>query len=828
MNTNVVPLNAATKFLMDRTTKNLIDFLKDSAISSSHDSSLVTQLLTDVDKPVLADHENLFEFDKELWSVLSQLNIYVPWWQFADREVALELAAAIEFMDKPLLSLVSDSDTPNMTTSVESAESTEISSLTPDQLKETVAEYTVHNEEQKSSPDTTLSFFNEVNEHINKSDIFKKNIKYAKEISQLLVDLVIEKKSVSKVEKRSLTSSSWDWLFPTVCAGYAAFLITNTLSMSVSTNAEGENLGIEENKKVSSEEAGAAFEAVGFFSILMLSLLALNGVESLHSVTRPIYFYLKKCQFIDDEAPAVQLVLTMCDTTTGSSAKVTVESLDMYVGIFSSVMTITEATRFIRSDAYFTFVQAYLEEKWEVADSKLEQIMYQPIHSILSTYLYADDEEAAELMNRFLLFKKADKSQTVKLIGKYIVTGPDRRFSQYILKNMNHEYWDSDNQYFYELNSLTVDYAQQLNKEFIKSGFPASSNLAENVDDLGYIRVFPSHYDCISTLAIPLSSSEFYQDNFHESSPTDRFVAGARTLADAGYPIHALVFLSYGLMRVCLQIVSRYESNFSVQQVQGFISRPEIAEHLEQYFIPSIRFISNNCPDLPFATKIWIDALLERFHADGIDVNAYIAGQEKLTPVLISIPKWFSNEEESLINSIHDYKNVTEKFIGKDWPRFFIAKDLRSKLRSISESLESVAIDLFRPYFNLCKSDNATKSALIKLSDTSEIRFDSLTLGWIQRFLKRITNAMNDDLKASAVFLEAVQKGSYPLGKAIYRMQQLNTAAADSFDHFRVIDNSLSHRESKVRHPGVLNKSQSDWLISYAISDFAEIYDLFN
>ena len=126
---------------------------------------------------MLADHENLFEFDKELWSVLSQLNIYVPWRQFADEEVELELAAAIELMDKPLLSLVSDSDAPNITTSVEATESTEISPLTPDQLRETLAEYTAHNEEQKSSPDTTLSFFNEVNEHINKSDIFKKNSK---------------------------------------------------------------------------------------------------------------------------------------------------------------------------------------------------------------------------------------------------------------------------------------------------------------------------------------------------------------------------------------------------------------------------------------------------------------------------------------------------------------------------------------------------------------------------------------------------------------------------------------------------------------------------
>jgi hypothetical protein len=821
MNTKVVPLNASTKFLMDRTTKNLIDFLKDGTISSNEDSNLVTQLLNDINKPMLMDHKNLFEFDKELWSVLSQLNIVVPWLQFKDEPQALKVTPHLG------LNLVNDGDNKNTNIQSEALEQSTISPATLELITEAVLHDELERAARNSQSDHILKFFYEINEYVCELDLFKKNIEYSKEISKLLVDLAIQKKSLHPLEKGRLNASSWDWLFPTLCSAYAAFTIKTASEIPVHNGGADENLVFEKNKNINIEKEGAAYEAVGLYSILMLSLLALNGVNELQKVTRSIFLYLKKCHFINDEDPTIGMILNVCDTTPGSSSKVTLESLDTYVTIFSLFMSIHDATRFIRPDAYATFVHAYLDEQWEVAESKLEHIMYQPVHSILSAYLYAKSDEVSQSKNIFSLFKTFDRDDIIRLIVKRTATGPDYRFSQYILKNLNNDYWSSEDQYFHEVNSLAIDYVRRLNEKFIQTGFPEHSNLAGSIDDLEYIRVFPSHYDCISTLAIPLSSSEFGQDNFHGTSPTERYVAGARTLAESGYTKHALVFLSYGLMRICLRIASLDGNTFSVKQVHEFISLPKIEKHLEQFFIPSMRFVFNNCLDLPHATKIWITALLEKFNEDGIDASSYIINREKLAPVLFNVPIWFSNEGESLINSIHEYKNATDKYTGKDWTRFYLSKDLRSKLRNISESLESVVIELFRPYINLCKTNSSIKLSLAGLSDTSEMRFDSITLGWIERFLRRIIKAIKDDPKASAIFLKAVQKENYLMGKAIYRMQQLNIATVDSFNNYRVIDNSLSHRESGVGNAGVLNKSQSDWLISYAVSDFAEISDLF-
>ena len=818
MQENIFPLKPTINFTIKRTTKGLIDLLNNFEVQELvFDTALTTLLINDAHGLVSNDHSSIYAFNRDLWDALGNLSLDVPWWQF------LEEANKFEDEDKD------EDPTAEEDQKEISAESPLQQSLLTiaarNSLIDAIKADADRSSLQISKNEYSLKFFDQINQILPEVSPLVGLVDHAKEISQLLCRLAVTAPDLKK-NKRNLAAYNWNWLFPAICQSYLSFLpvTEDTKKSDLNTDVSINDQRLSEFAAAKRAVDRAAIEVVGFFSILTLSSLAINGIEQYKTLALSFRKYAEALEYINDKHPLYALLFSPINEDSTGVGLTELELHSLCTGIF---MSVTGAHRFVQSESYEVFTRAYLIDRYEVQDTSLEEVMYRPIHWFFSIFLAGHEEQRAHGVLNMPLFKVVSEEKVVSLINKEFKTGPDKKFIEYALNNLNYDYWDSDDQYFHEINDVTNYYVNQLNEEFSRTGFPQRSGLAAAFEDLNYVRVFPAHYECLSTLAIPLASEEVSSWNFFNTSPTNRFVSGARTLLAAGYPEHAVVFLSYGLIRICLGIINDRNINFSVQQVNDFVSRPDIVQHVEKYFVPALRFIAHNCKNLAFSTNLWINTTLKNFKFENLQLVDFSANEANFVKKHIVLPDWFEAEDESLLVPINEYLSLTASYQGSDWPRFFVSKDFRSKLKTVAESLELVAIELFRPYFNICQMNEAARKGLMALSPGRELRIDSFNLGWIELFLKRIIDASRQNPKANLQLLKTIQQIDYPLGKAVHKIQQLSLPTLDSFRNFRSIRNALSHRERGVAGSDVMNRSSADWLIGYATRDFSEISELF-
>jgi hypothetical protein len=106
----------------------------------------------------------------------------------------------------------------------------------------------------------------------------------------------------------------------------------------------------------------------------------------------------------------------------------------------------------------------------------------------------------------------------------------------------------------------------------------------------------------------------------------------------------------------------------------------------------------------------------------------------------------------------------------------------------------------------------------------TESRID---LGWIEFFIRAIQEAPRKYPGEYKKIIEVANESDRQIGKILFKLQNSEEGLLTSFQHFRKLDNMyLSHKSSKSSKN--MPQSESNWLYTYAVSDFKSVADLFN
>ena len=85
MNSKISLVTPVSEFIRHKTTKNLInllEFLAKSNFMLSIDE--IDAIENDYKKEFIGDHNDLIEFNNQLWESLGKLDLQIPWWKFLE------------------------------------------------------------------------------------------------------------------------------------------------------------------------------------------------------------------------------------------------------------------------------------------------------------------------------------------------------------------------------------------------------------------------------------------------------------------------------------------------------------------------------------------------------------------------------------------------------------------------------------------------------------------------------------------------------------------------------------------------------------------------
>jgi hypothetical protein len=196
---------------------------------------------------------------------------------------------------------------------------------------------------------------------------------------------------------------------------------------------------------------------------------------------------------------------------------------------------------------------------------------------------------------------------------------------------------------------------------------------------------------------------------------------------------------------------------------------------------------------------------------------------------LLTMPSWFSSDDESLSKALRDMKNLsdrTKEMNADAWQRFFSLRDLKGKLTEISQSLEAVSLDKFSTIHQLYTSSLKFNQAMEAIG--ARLRTESrIDLGWIEFIIRAIQESNRKYPGEYKKIIEVANESDRQIGKVLFKIQNSEEGLLTSFQHFRKLDNMyLSHKSSKSSKN--MPQSESNWLYTYAVSDFKSVADLFN
>jgi hypothetical protein len=287
--------------------------------------------------------------------------------------------------------------------------------------------------------------------------------------------------------------------------------------------------------------------------------------------------------------------------------------------------------------------------------------------------------------------------------------------------------------------------------------------------------------------------------------------------------------LGYGLVRISSGMI--YETDFSAREVNEFISKPEVWPRVEKLFLPFLELCLQFKEGLSYGTQIWIKSIQSRFAKAQLHVLEFDVNQvERLSAEkLLTMPPWFSSDDESLSKALRDMKNLsdrTKEMNADAWQRFFSLRDLKGKLTEISQSLEAVSLDKFSTIHQLYTSSLKFNQAMEAIG--ARLRTESrIDLGWIEFFIRAIQEAPRKYPGEYKKIIEVANESDRQIGKVLFKLQNSEEGLLTSFQHFRKLDNMyLSHKSSKSSKN--MPQSESNWLYTYAVSDFKSVADLFN
>ena len=274
----------------------------------------------------------------------------------------------------------------------------------------------------------------------------------------------------------------------------------------------------------------------------------------------------------------------------------------------------------------------------------------------------------------------------------------------------------------------------------------------------------------------------------------------------------------------------RGHSSFSVSLVNQFINDPRVWPRVEKYFLPFLDIITEINPEINNECSIWIKSIKSRFNSSSLTLIDFTKSKEfQDSKNQILYPEWFSSEDIALKKSIDEYRNLSKLHEVTIWPGFYKNKGIRSTLNEIAQSLESVIVDLFKPIYMVIASDVKIKNSFDSFSSYSrESNFDKrMDLGWIEFFLKHLIRAEEYKPKELKLLIDQIKKYDVNLGLPLNRIKISNNNVVNSFAHFRILRNSLSHKDPQGLENNILALNECNWLFDYATRDFVAIFKFF-
>ena len=772
----VTPLKQYQK---DKNSKNLIRLLNSFESKAQIQGS--DYLDDEVVSSILINHENFRKFDEDLWDSLSKLDLSIGWHKYSEKNTHI-----LEVM-RPLDEKIAE---------------------IRDQIFESLKEEDRIKKELMNEEEGYLFYFAEINSLLKGKKEFEHSLKISKELSSYLSEITYSAGAEVKSQKKPyLPDEFWDWFYPIVCSAYSAFLESSTKAES---------------------ERRVLLEAQCLNSWLCLTLIAVTKVNKQKIFAEPANNFLNNIKILDTPLlKALHALVSERDDENSENIGVSISQgyVENWLLISGIIFPAIYSSKFILSITYDVLIDSFIDDSYEVWDTEVENILYKPIESLLYSKLLIREDDASLIR----LYK--DSTDFINLLGTLKDDNSVNlsvKSCKKILNEMAFSYWDEDDPYF-ALEAVSAYLVKICNENHKKNGIPFKLNLPPNKFE-GH-KTYPKYFESISTIGVNLDqylSSSIYDG----TNATERLVAGASSISDAGLVDHALVFLGYGLVKISLGFTSSNE--FSIREVNQFISKPEILFRLDQTLYPFLKLCLISNVNIPLSNKIWIENILSKNKK--VDIHLVDIDRAEIESFkvhhLIKIPPWFSEEDDALLKNLNDYRaiaNRNNQMSEEQWNRYSIQNNIRGILYEISTSLELVAKNLFEKVYLLNKTESKFQNSL-KKADV-DLRSDrDLDLGAIDYFINKINRTNKKDARIVNEIIAIANEYDQSIGKCIFLAKDLHEGNLKSFQHFRDIDNLyISHKiDKKKPSNNVIPQSEANWLFSYATSDFRHIYRLFS
>jgi len=770
---------------------------KDTKIS---DDEIASLNLFNTESVVLDNELGFFIFNEKYWNVLDKLDLSIDWEKY--------------------LIIIEEKKKTKKNNNLEQSQDIEGSKKPepiPEELKQLISNC-IKEDITQASDTECLHYFKGINDLLKESEDFKVIKKYSIEVSKYLQELNEENKSFDENKKPLLNEELWLWVYKTTCRIYELYLIENK-KILINEN--------EESKKIINK----AIELSLFTSYIFLHQIFQHSPNFTFGIYNYCYQKIIQNTLIKENVKFKNILEPLVLITPNKdNPDLSFEENDAFINILATrnsfvkfLFALLEPINLVPKSTIDVFVNSYTANSTDVYWELDNQIIFVIFEGLFDSITESGN---ATLVKLFDLKDIYNKQILEKIKSKYSRIGISTKALGNFLTSNCSGYWQENYErelINYNLGKLFVD---RCNKYFEKNGKPLK--LKFNKYFYGLSSPLSPFYESVSTLAIVFNDEEWRDCNFFNSYPTERFVKAALALHNAGLSDHALVTLGYGLVRLCLGYISFQEKDFSISEVNSFITKPEIWPRVEKLFLPFLNLCLQAEDSLSYGTKIWIKNIQSRFNRAELHVLEF--NTEKLQEHIdnkFELPGWFNQDDELLIKNLMEIRslsNRTKDMSTVHWRQFFISRNLRGKLNEIVQSLEQVSLDLFKPLYMLIQQNNEFKQAILKLN--SNLKLDKLELGFIEFLIRNIIDASKKNHSLVKGVIDTANKNNKEIGKVLYKIQHSDINILNSFQYFRNLDNSLSHKGASSQ--GMLSQSDTNWIYTYATTDFKGISDLFN
>lgn len=798
MNKHLNIVTPAIEFINYRSTSNLLKLINYlSEADCAIPSNVIAQLKRDASNPVIPDSNSVFFFDETLWIGINKLNFNTSWTK-----------------------LLTDNDAPEVLHEPISQET-----------KERISDFVLAlKQEQESNLDITkkfsqpLLFFAYINERLAEEGTFKSFIDETKDLGQLLTDFIVIDDEQDRVIERSpyLHDGAWEWMLPSICMSYSALI--GEIDVVFKDDELNISAPIKANiiKKASSE-------GVALFSILFFVWGSIVDVRNSAKLNKAIDHFFTNLTYVNKENPFLNLllVLTAYKGEGQQSLEEFIEVIGLKFSVLNIIFRLTEPHDYLRPRAYEFIFKSILDEKWELEDTDIKDLMTATLNVVLDSWSQLDNEQIEHIKNNSLYIDKIKSEYVKQYIKKSYKPGPSIDSVLFLINQYNFELQDEDS-----LRDWIIRWiVDSLNMNFGESGFSKKLKLVERqtLPNEFFIGPHPKYWESISTLAINLVAydpifSDALRDSNYTYTSSERLIAGAQSILDAGYVDYALMFLGYGLLHGPLNEHGVYRQ-FSVRHINSFITKPEVWPRVEKFFLPFLNIILGiDKNQISLENKLWIESVRKRFQLAELKLIHPINVVEPQNEVpSLKIPLWFDGSGVSIAKSLQDFAKVLQRVNSPNkaqWRQIADQNNLKSKLHDICSNLENLAKQVFNPIYSQFVMNDQFKLAINALSDRPLNDLGYLELGWIDFFIFNLQKNSKKSTKAYKDLLSAANHIDQSLGKLIYKIGDSSETVIKRFRTYKEIRNHLSHGNPMPAF------SDSSWLFEYAMSDFDEIFQL--